>query len=395
MARILVISNLFPPHTQGGYELACGDVVANWRAAGHDVRVLSGGNGDLPFTSVHRPVPPVSRRPGVERQAQRALRAALAERPDVVSVWNMAGIPMALLPTLAASGIPVVYVVADAWPARSPSTDPWLRAMRRLPTPVARLVGTVASVPSHLPALGPHGRWVFCSRSLRDEVARLAPEQGPFADTAITPLGVNLRDFPPVDPPDVRPWRGRLLFAGRLDPVKGIDTLIRAMAQLPEATLEVIGPPEAHHVERLRHLISALEVADRVHIDSSPRDQLAQRYRAADVCVFPSEWAEPFGLVPVEAMACGTPIVATGVGGSSEFLHDGGNCLLFRPGDAEDLARVVTRVASDPDLRSSLVAAGHRTAEQLDVERLADVMESWHAWTAARMPGDPPPPRQL
>lgn len=378
MARILVISNLFPPHAQGGYELACGDVVESWRAAGHEVSVLSGAAGDLPFTSVHRPVPKVTARPGIERRAQRAIRDALAARPDVVSVWNLAGLPMAMLSTLAAAAVPLVYVVADGWPTRSPSSDPWLHALGRLPASVAAMIGAITSVPSRLPPLGPTGRWVFCSRSLRDEVIAQAPRQGPFADTAITPLGVSLDDFPPVDPPDERPWRGRILFVGRLDAVKGVDTLVRAMAQLPDATLEIIGPAEPHHVDRLQRLIAALGSADQVHIDSAPRDQLAARYRMADVCVFPSEWAEPFGIVPLEAMACATPVVATGSGGSGEFLSDGENALLFPAGDADRLAAAVTRLAADAGLRRHLVTGGLATAYRYTTTRLAEDLLAQH-----------------
>jgi glycosyltransferase involved in cell wall biosynthesis len=109
--------------------------------------------------------------------------------------------------------------------------------------------------------------------------------------------------------------------------------------------------------------------------------------------VFPSTWAEPFGLVPIEAMACGVPVVATGVGGSREFLVDGENCLLFTPGDEASLVEAVRRLASDPGLRARLVRNGLETAAELDVDRLADDMEAWHVYEAGGAVG--PPPRQL
>jgi hypothetical protein len=110
--------------------------------------------------------------------------------------------------------------------------------------------------------------------------------------------------------------------------------------------------------------------------------------------VFPSEWAEPFGLVPVEAMACDTPVIATRVGGSAEFLHAGVNCLAFPAGDHEALAVKVRQLADDTALRQRLVAAGRATVEVLDVERLADVMEAWHVYEASGRTG-PPPARRL
>jgi len=78
--------------------------------------------------------------------------------------------------------------------------------------------------------------------------------------------------------------------------------------------------------------------------------------------VFPVVWEEPWGLVPLEAMALGRPVVATGRGGSGEYLRDDENALLFEAGDAEALAAAVTRLADDPDLRTRLRAGGSATA---------------------------------
>jgi len=83
-------------------------------------------------------------------------------------------------------------------------------------------------------------------------------------------------------------------------------------------------------------------------------------------------------------MACGTPVVATGAGGSGEFLIDDVNFVRFQPGDPADLARAVIALASDPARRSRLVEAGAATAEQFDVECLTDTFEAWHDAAARR-----------
>src|SRR5205823_908063 len=149
-----------------------------------------------------------------------------------------------------------------------------------------------------------------------------------------------------------------------------------ARAHLPaEATLECYGRGGADEQARLAKLAAALGVTERVTFGSLDRDELASRYADADVFVFPSEWQEPFGLVPIEAMACGTPVVATGTGGSGEFLRDGYNCVLFRPGDPRALAAAIHRLHDDPGLSRGVVQGGLHTADELDAEGLANTFE--------------------
>jgi glycosyltransferase involved in cell wall biosynthesis len=136
-------------------------------------------------------------------------------------------------------------------------------------------------------------------------------------------------------------------------------------------------------------------VGDRLRFRIITRSQLRSAYSEADVCVFPTEWDEPFGLVPLEAMACGTPVVATGSGGSGEFLFDGDNCLRFPEKDPGGLAAAIRRLAEDPDLRKRLVDGGLRTAQELGVDQLTDVLERWHLAAADRFAGGRPRHRLL
>jgi glycosyltransferase involved in cell wall biosynthesis len=138
-----------------------------------------------------------------------------------------------------------------------------------------------------------------------------------------------------------------------------------------------------------------LELGERVRFANADRSELQTLYAAADVFVFPSEWDEPFGLVPVEAMACGTPVVATCTGGSAEFLRDGVNCLRFRARDPSELARCVRSLAADASLRARLVSGGLATAAELDTDRLAEVFEAWHVAAAGRFADGVPPDRAL
>jgi glycosyltransferase involved in cell wall biosynthesis len=112
-------------------------------------------------------------------------------------------------------------------------------------------------------------------------------------------------------------------------------------------------------------------------------------FRASDVVVFPVMWAEPWGLVPLEAMALGRLVVATGRGGSGDYLADGDNSLLFEAGSASALAAALIRLAGDPDLRERLrrggrLTAAHHTEAAFNEQVLTEVE------AAAGLSGRPP-----
>jgi glycosyltransferase involved in cell wall biosynthesis len=224
-----------------------------------------------------------------------------------------------------------------------------------------------------LPAIG---STVFCSASLRDRVGVATGWDVREAD--VSWLGVSPKDFP-LREARPRPWQGRLLFVGRLTEAKGATTLVRAMEHLPpDTTLTMLGTAASSDVRALRDIAEEIGCGDRVSIAQRPRAELAAAYQDADALVFPSEWEEPFGIVPLEAMACGTPVVATGTGGSGEYLRHGDCCLLFPAGDPQALAAAVLRLAGDPDLRDRLVEHGRRQAVKITTNRLAADLEAIH-----------------
>jgi glycosyltransferase involved in cell wall biosynthesis len=106
-----------------------------------------------------------------------------------------------------------------------------------------------------------------------------------------------------------------------------------------------------------------------------PREELPAAYAGGDVTLFPVRWAEPFGLVPLEAMAVGRPVVASGRGGSGEILRDGANCLLVDPDQGPAaLAARIRELADDPALRARLREGGLRTVAEIVAERFDDTV---------------------
>jgi glycosyltransferase involved in cell wall biosynthesis len=159
---------------------------------------------------------------------------------------------------------------------------------------------------------------------------------------------------------------GKLLYVGRIDARKGIDAAVRALAELPDGfTLTVVGHGHAGHLRELVQIAHGLSVADRVELlPGRPRAELPETYAAHDAVLFPVRWAEPWGLVPLEAMEVGRPVVASGRGGSGEYLRDGENSLLADPDRPATIAAAVQRLADDAQLRARLRAGGFATARE-------------------------------
>jgi len=404
---------MYPPHALGGYEQSCRDVMVRMRDNGHQVTVLT-TTMRLPGVSDHADdgidvrrelefywddhelvTPPPSGRLRIERHNQRVLRRTLRDvRPDVVSVWNMGAMSMGLVTSIAASGLPSIYAVCDDWLLYGPKVDPWTRAWSRRPR-LAPVAGRVAGVPTALPRdLGERGAFCFVSEWTRDRAVAESPWTFPLSTVVYT--GIDPADFATAERDVRREWHWRLLYVGRVEGRKGVETAIRSLAHLPVgATLRVVGRAEPEHRRELDRVVHELGLDDRVSFEVARRDELAPTYASADVLLFPPVWDEPFGLVPVEAMACDTPVVASATGGSREFLVDGVNCLYADRGDPASFAAGVQRLAGDEQLRRRLVEGGRRTAADLTIDRLAVVLEEWHVAAAGGFRGGVPVDRPL
>ncbi|WDV49117.1 glycosyltransferase [Streptomyces coeruleorubidus] len=201
----------------------------------------------------------------------------------------------------------------------------------------------------------------------RDEAAELTRMGIPPHKIGIVPCGVDPDRFTPKGPAAPRgPYPHRLLQLGRLVPRKGAAVAVAALARLPGTELVVVGGPPADRldddpeVRRLRGIARDAGVADRVRFTGAvPSEDVPPLLRSADVVVCPADY-EPFGIVPLEAMACGVPVVASAVGGQLDTVADPGTGRLVPPRDPEALARAVAGLLADPAAREACGAAGRR-----------------------------------
>ncbi|XVQ84144.1 glycosyltransferase [Microbispora siamensis] len=209
-----------------------------------------------------------------------------------------------------------------------------------------------------------------------DEVRELVAMGVPRDRITVVPCGVDLGLFRPDGPAAPRGDRPRVLSIGRMVPRKGVDTVVRAMRQVPGAELVIAGgDPGDEESTRLRTLADGLGLGDRVRlIGSVSRAEVPALMRSADVLVT-VPWYEPFGMVPLEALACGVPVVASAVGGHLDSVAGCGVLVPSRRPRA--LSRELGDLLARPDLRAALSAAGARRARaRYGWPRIAEQTES-------------------
>jgi D-inositol-3-phosphate glycosyltransferase len=200
---------------------------------------------------------------------------------------------------------------------------------------------------------------------------------------AVVPCGVDLERFYPMDKEaarralELKDGDRIILFVGRIEPLKGIDILISAAAQLHEDEnfrVLIVGGDSRTEAElaTLRALAERLGIDHHISfVGAVPHEDLPTYYNAADVCVVPSYY-ESFGLVAVEAMACGVPVVASRVGGLTSTISDGETGYLIPWRCPEPFAERLELLLDNDDLRRSFGRAGREAVERYRWANVAD-----------------------
>ena len=399
--KVLIVTNLYPPHYVGGYEIRCAQVAEALRQGGHDVQVLTSVFGlprrrgrrprqrrdEIAGVVVHRSLhqyvfPPWRRlRPWTLFQARdelhdaRQLQRVIADfRPDVVNWWSMYGLSKLLLPLPGRWGIPDVHWIehwwmldelgrqgdkprafwAQVWEGRwgPDRLRPLLRAGGSLWEGRARRAGLetrdFAAPPRHV---------CFVS----EYMARLHEEAGlELPSSEVIHGGVpTTRFYAPARPGrDAEPLR--LLYAGQLSADRGLHTIVEALSRVEPVlrarlTLRVAGHGPDDYVARVRSQVERQGLADLVSFTGKiPHEQMPALYREHDVLVFASARPEGLPLTMVEAMLSGCAVLTTGAGGAREIA---------------ELARLPTFPANDPASLAGLLAG--LVTDRAEVYRVA------------------------
>jgi glycogen(starch) synthase len=382
--RILVVSNFFPPHAIGGYELGCADVVEALIKDGHEVRVLTStyrvdrpvedGNvfrwlqSSLGWQSRNR-LRYVAALIDKERRNQRAFeRACRRHQPDLVYVWNAALISISIVLQAQRKGIPVCFFVSDEWISKWESDDWYSFWNRTSARPASRLAkGLLRPVLSLIGVDAPRdaldlSHVQFASNYLRNSALRAGLN---VAGSEVIHWGVDVNRF--NYRVDAR-TPSRLLFVGQVTRHKGVHTAIDALRILSAGGIDTVsltivgGSVVPDYVQELRSTVRSSGLADRVSfLGFRERHALPAIFRDHDILIFPSAWAEPFSITLLEAMASGLAVVTTNTGGTPEILESGENGLSFEPNDADGCAKQILRLLRERDLSERIRSNARRS----------------------------------
>ena len=389
--KILVITNLYPPYYVGGYELACRDVVEGLKDRGHKIKVITstyGVNKRQSDGEIYRWL-----QVDVGQKAQKGTFAKLIQFlrkevnnqlafnrlcnsfcPDVVYVWNLAYVSIAITVMTQCNKLPVCYFILDKWLL----TDPWYKlwnhqvskALIKFGMTLLRFLFNATSLRLSSSSSGLY--YVrFVSEHLKRQYLKKADLKvlKPVTDGAVIYLGIDVNQF---SYKKIAHFNGRLLYVGQIVRHKGVHTLIKALEVIvnqrgyESVTLTIVGGTIIPDYEvYVRHLVSSLGLENNVYFAGSfSREKLPSIYHEHDILIFPSVWDEPLGLTQLEAMSSGLAVVGTGTGGSSEILQDEVNALVFPKENAEVCATQVLRLIDNPELFEKIRQNGRRTVEE-------------------------------
>lgn len=410
--RLLFLTNLYPPHGQGGYEEWCHEVAVALQASEHEVRVLTSTNrlaevttADPPWVrrELHLEMEFASLRNGVafftkrrQREAENlaTLRTHVQQfQPDALVIWGMWNMVRSL-PVLAEQLLPgrVVYYMGDYWPTLPNQFEyywqaPGLHWYTQVPKQILGFFARAILQTEERPQPR-FARVLFPTAYVETELQR----QGIFAQAGQVLYGAA-NTAPYMQAAKAKAYSAgqadpgaatvHLLWVGRVRADKGTHLALKALAhvvheeQLTNVQLTIVGHGEADYRTYIDYLIRRHRLEAYVTmLGPLPKAELPARYANADIFLFTSTWAEPFGRVVVEAMAAGAVVIGAAVGGTAEILRDNENALTFPPNDEGMLAAQIVRLVRSPQLRSQLAVAGQRTAvEKFDMQRMATEIE--------------------
>ena len=405
--RIVVLSDLYPPHFLGGYELECSQYAEEFVKRGHEVYILTSrwkaGNGLTdgnvfrllhfsPFNeSLRLSASKFDSIYGINRlrEIKWALEGRLNYRitysfikkikPEIVYIWNMGSVGIG--PVIGAQhyGVPTVFRLNDYWLATLKKAV-WLN-----PNPLKRAYRGIISGLRRFDKINLN-HMIMCSHSL----LRIYADLG-FAESTMSVIPSGLPSFLIIDNKKLKRLDEgnngvvRLMFAGRLVPEKGVDVGIKALKHVierknvPPLRFDIYGDGPEGYARVLRDMVNTLGLGDTVKfMGTLELQQFIACYEDYHAFLFTSRWEEPFGLTLLTAMARGVPVIATKRGAAPEIICDGENGILVPADDPVALADAIHRLVQNPLLGEKMRNNALKTVhEKFTFEKIFGKIEEY------------------
>ena len=418
--KILAITNLYPPHHAGTFDTRCQSITESLRLRGHQTLVLTSSHGmrseqrdgdverRLRLNGVYGDphLTKFNEMKGLEIH-NNSVMAEVIDRfqPDVIHVFSLHGLSKSLIFTLRNSKLPTVYGVADHWISAGVREDPWLRfwnapslpfldsstrtalemsgergrldataptrmmkGYERLPMLYGDAKAVSAVQPNSIPSFR-FDRSYFCSQTLKQLTEKVGFTVG---HAEVIYPGIQTQQFIGDIKPPAAPIT-KFLIVSQLDKNSGVMTALEALRQARaikiNATLSIYGRGESHYIAELRSFVVRHQIPVEFLNVSNLNQDMPSVYRKHDAVLYTPEWSEPFPITPLEAMACGLPVIGSRAGGANELLRHGENALTYAPGNAAELAAQMQDLQRQPALRCQM-------AETAQAEVLSKYNES-------------------
>lgn len=389
--RILLISNYFPPETEGGLEWSAYEAAMGLHARGHHIEVLTTQPKDQPIAEEVAPFPvhrllrysfPAQyyghRLRTVPRRIHDALEGAKVGKAnlaiakgfaskhafDVVTTWGFSGISCAVTLPFSTAGMPIVWHVGDLNLREKLYPHRFNRVLHGLTDPRwSRIERCVKR--DHVLANSQFTRRLYLRRGFKPEQVSVI-YRGVSEDLLSQPPAEKAK--PPV-----------ILMACRVTVQKGVEVAVRAMPFIEEAELHIAGLGEPEYLEHLKRLIHQTGVENRVKLlGFQPRWEVLRHMQEASIVLSGSLIEEYFGRVNIEAMACRTPLLASNTENVREIGVNGEHLLVYRQHDPEDLAEKANKILLNPSLVDDLVRQAYQHVRtKFSQEHIAQQIETY------------------
>jgi glycosyltransferase involved in cell wall biosynthesis len=320
------------------------------------------------------------------------------QKPDIVFIWGMWNLSNRLAQEAERlMGSHVVYYLANPWPIEANMHKAFWDA------PATSVAKNIAKKALRIPArLLLHGEWEnvplrfdhapCCSAAQRDQLLKAGV---PLKDAPVIYEGVDLNVYLAQAEKRTHQCDGvlSLVFVGILAEHKGVHTALEALHQLPEGKrrrvhLTILGKGHESYTERLHRLVDEYQLSEYVTFQPPiPRSELPEFLGRFDVLLLTSIWAEPLARIMQEGLASGMVVIGSATGGTAETIVSGRNGLLFKAGDAIQLAHHIDYLLVKPLVRRALADGGVKTAKQrFDINVMVDELEKYLEQVHAKKP---------